>query len=219
MKILMSLLVAVFFMGGLAVAEAAKDECPCYSEKQVIKMIKKADKYKCTYDGEHHSKVSSELEVLPSDKKQMFNAAIISDDDIRYCAWEYKDKSGENVYHEVVNLTDEEIDECHENLRDPSDDMVCDGEWRDSLTHLVVCPCYSYGDVLAAIGDEEYSYIADDGQVEVVQGTTSFSAIFNETDFDSTCKWFVDDNMIFYYTRIAPLGLQECFDVLNEFSK
>ena len=152
MRILMSMLIAVFLMGGLAVAEAAKDECPCYSEKQVIKMIKKADKYMCTYDGEHHSKVSSELVVSPSDKKQMFNAAITSDD-IRYCAWEYKDKSGENVYHQVVNLTDDEIDECHENLRDPSDDMVCDGEWRDSLTHLVVCPCYSYSDVLAAIGE------------------------------------------------------------------
>lgn len=219
MRILLSMLIAVFFMGGLSVAEAAKDECPCYSEKQVIKMIKNADKYRCTYDGDHHSKVSSELEVIPSVIKPMFNAATVSVDEIRYCVWEYVDKSGESVYHQVVNLTDDEIDECHENLRDPSDDMVCDGEWRDSLTHLVVCPCYSYGDVLAAIGDEEYSYIATDEQVDVVQGTTSFSAISNETNFDSTCKWFVDYNMIFYYTRIAPLGLQECFDVLNQFSK
>ena len=216
MRIVMSLLIAVFFMGGLSVAVAAKDECPCYSEKQVIKMIKKADKYKCTYDGEHHSKVSSELEVSPSDKKQMFNAAIISDDNIRYCAWEYKDKSGEKVYHQVVNLTDEEIDECHENLRDPSDDMVCDGEWRDSLTHLVVCPCYSYDDVLAAIGDD-YGYKDDRDYVEVTQESTLFSVRRNS--YEGVCRWFVGANDIYYYTVLVPWGLKECHDILTKFSK
>lgn len=218
MRILISLLIAVFFLGGHAVAEAKSDKCPCFSESRVIRMIKNGDKYKCTYVGEHQSKESSELEVSPSDIKPMFNAAIISDDDIRFCAWEYVDKSGETVYREVVELTDDELDECHENLRDPSDDMVCDGEWRDSLTHLVVCPCYSYGDVLAVIGDEEYDYEDDGGVVKVSQDTTWFSAEVSELN-DGICKWFDDYIMVFYYTGIAPLGLIECYDILTQFSE